>query len=180
MLYFLLTIADESQHAKIEYLYYTYHDDMIRHAKFRLKNCGRSNYEMDAEDVVQNAFVKIAKYTHAIDFTLSPKELKSYVLTIVANEVSNFLKENVAFEEIDSNLTDEDFFAELRIKERYDEVVSAIEQLDERYSIVLLYRYREEMSVKDLAALLGIAEKSIYTRLDRGRKLLLDLLGKEK
>lgn len=179
MLCFLLSLADESQHAKIEYMYFTHHKDMLKYAKYRLKLCEDPNCELDAEDVVQNAFVKISKYIHAIDFTLSEKELRSYAYTIVANEVYNFLNEQIAFEEIDDTFPDEDFFEALRIKERYCKVVSIIEKMDERYSIVLLYRYREEMSVKDIASLLGIAEKTIYTRLERGKRLLLQLLEKE-
>ncbi len=180
MLSFLLSIADEGRQAQIEYLYYTYHDDMMRFAKYRLRLCGDFNYDMDAQDVVQNAFVKITKYTHAVDFTLSYNELRAYVLTIVTNEANNLLKENKTYEELDDCLTEEAFFEALRIKDRYYEVIEAIESLDDRYSIALLYRYRENMSIKELAALLGIAEKSVYTRIERGRKLLLKSLEKEK
>lgn len=61
MLQFLLSISDESNHSKIEYLYNRYQKEMMRVAKSRLKQLGMPNYEIDAEDVVQNAFVKIAK-----------------------------------------------------------------------------------------------------------------------
>lgn len=180
MLWFLLSIADEQEHKKIEYLFFTYHEAMIRLAKSRLKHYGDPNYSLNAEDAVQNAFVKITKYIHALDFTLSEKEIKAYVLTIVANEVNNLMHATPAFEETGDELPDEDFFARLRLTERYNEVVSAIEKLDERYSFVLLFRYREEMSVKNIARLLSIPEKSVYTRLDRGKRLLLDSLREKK
>lgn len=49
MLSFLLTITDESEHTKIEYLFNMYHGDMIRFAKSRLQRAGVSNYLIDAQ-----------------------------------------------------------------------------------------------------------------------------------
>ena len=69
MLQFLLSIADEKDHAKIEYLYNRYHEDMIRFARYRLRQKKMPNYELDAEDAVQNAFLKITKYIDKVDFT---------------------------------------------------------------------------------------------------------------
>ena len=93
MLQFLLSIADEKDHAKIEYLYQQYHSDMLRIAKSRLRQKGMPNYELDAEDAVQNAFFKITKYIHRIDFTAEGKEIKAYVLKIVSNEVSRIVSD---------------------------------------------------------------------------------------
>ena len=89
MLAFLLSLADEKDHAKIEYLYRRYHNDMLRFARSRLHQMGMPNYELDAEDAVQNAFFKITKYIRKIDFTAEEKEIKAYVLRIVANETIN-------------------------------------------------------------------------------------------
>ena len=44
------------------YIYSHFHDDMIRLAKSRLKNAGYCNYELEAEEVVQESFIKIIKY----------------------------------------------------------------------------------------------------------------------
>lgn len=180
MLAFLLSIVEEGHQEQVQYLYDTYHDDMIRFAKYRLQTYGDCNYDTNAQDVVQNVYLKLTKYIHAVDFTLSHNELRAYVMAIVTNEAINLLKGNKPVEELDDTVTEEEFFERLRIQERYYEVMAAIESLDERYSITMLYRYRENMSVKELAALLGIAEKSVYTRLERGRELLLKKLEKEK
>lgn len=182
MLSFLLSISEESNHSKIEYIYYTFHDDMIRFAMFRLRKFGLPNCEMDAEDAVQNAFVKITKYINAINTDVSKNELKSYVLSIVSHEVSNIVSDYVCFDDIDEhadNIRDEDFFASMRIIERYEKVVKAIEKLDEKYSLTLLYRYNENMSVGEIATLMGVPEKTVYTRLERGKKLLLQSINGE-
>ena len=182
MLQFLLSIADEKDHAKIEYLYQQYHSDMLRIAKSRLRQKGMPNYELDAEDAVQNAFFKITKYIHRIDFTAEGKEIKAYVLKIVSNEVSRIVSDYTYFDDIveySETIEDGDFFGQMRTKVRYDEVVEAINWLDEKYSIPLSLRYAENMDVKEISELLGIAEKTVYTRLDRAKKLLIEKLNGE-
>ena len=153
---------------------------MIRFAKNRFKQNGILNYEIDAEDAVQNAFEKITKYINAIDFSVIEKTMKSYVLSIVSNEVINILLGYRYYDDIDEYidiLEDEDFIEKINIKESYNEVVKIIKQLDERYSTSLMYYYCYEMSVKEIASMLGLSEKTIYTRLERGKLILLKTIN---
>ena len=183
VLNFLLMIADESNREKIEYIYNRYHDDMIRFARYRLRCLGISSYELDSEDVVQNAFLKIVKYIDAIDISKSEKQLKMYIFSIVANETKNFTGDNMDYDDIDiysETMTDEDFFEKLQIDIRHDSIVEKIKQLDEKYSITFLLYYDKGMDVKKISELMGIAEKTVYTRLERGKRLLLDELPKEE
>ena len=182
MLYFLFIISDEKDHSKIEYIYNNFHDDMICFAKYRLKKAGLPNYELDAEDAVQSAFLKITKYIHAINLDVSKNELKTYVLTIVSNEVSNIRSDYTYFEDIEDyieEIPDNEFYESLRINERYEKVVSVVKKLDDKYSIVLLYKYWKNMSVSQIAEIMGLPEKTVYTRLERGKRLLLEQLNLE-
>ena len=181
MLNFLLMIAEEGNREKIEYIYYKYHDDMIRFARHRLKYLGISSYELDSEDVVQNAFLKIVKYIDAIDISKPENQLRTYIFSIVVNETLNFVEDNADYDDIDTyiEMPDEYFFDKLQINIRYWHVVEKIKQLDERYSITLLLYYGEEMEVKKISELMGVAEKTVYTHLERGKKLLLEELSKE-
>ncbi len=180
MLLFLLAISDQNHREKVEYIYHRYRNDMLRLARSRLRKMGVPNSELDAEDVVQNAFVKIVRFMDKVDFSLGEQAVRGYVMKIVANEAATFASDRREFENLEQyqdTLSDRAFFEQLRISERYDAAVEAIEQLDERYSIPLSLRYVEELSVKDIAAILGIEEKSVYTRLERGKKKLLEKLG---
>ena len=182
MLQFLLSIADLSDHEKVEYIYHKYRQDMLRLAYSRLRQKRSANCELDAEDVVQNAFVKIVRHIAKIDFSLGEKAVHSYIMKIVANEVKIFMADVVycdSLEQHDDLLSDDDFIKQICIRERYQEVVTAVAQLDERYSITLSLRYVDNMSVKEIAALLGIEEKSVYTRIERGKKKLLEKLQGE-
>ena len=180
MLQFLLSIADESDHAKVEYIYHRYHDEMLRVAKARLHRRGVPNYESDAEDAVQNAFVKIVKHINKIDFSMEERSIRAYILKIVANEAISVANDYQLVEDIDEfadRIEDGDFFGMLRVQERYEDVIEAIQQLDERYSIPLALRCGENMDVKEIAELLGISDKSVYTRLERARKMLIEILN---
>lgn len=180
MLQFLLSIADESDHAKVEYIYNRYHDEMLRVAKARLHRRNVPNYELDAEDAVQNAFVKIVKHINRIDFTAEDRSLRAYILKIVANEAISVADDYRIVDDIDEladEIEDGDFFGMLRVHERYEDVVEAIQQLDERYSIPLALRCGDNMGIKEIAELLGISDKSVYTRLERARKMLIEILN---
>lgn len=183
MLQYLLLISDEKDSSLIKCIFEKYHNDMIRFAMSRLKKAGFPNSFSDAEDAVQNAFVKITKYVSKIKVNASDKELKAYILTIVANETKNIIENMRDVEELVDDMAELDeneFFERLRIRDRYETVIETMEGLDEKYSVTLLYYYQKEMKVKDIAALMGISEKTVYTRLQRGKKLLLQSLGEEK
>ena len=176
LLNFLLSISAESVHSHIERIYHTYHGDMLRFAKRRLKQHGIKNYEIDAQDTVQNAFVKITKYINKIDFSESEEKIKAYVLSIVSNEVINTVTDYRYSDDLDEYadiLEDEDFVEKINSKESYQKIVSIIKRMDEKYSTALMYHYCYEMSVHEIAQMLDLSENTIYTRLTRGKVILL-------
>ena len=179
MLQFLLTLTDESNHGKIEHLYNKYHDYMMKCAVTKFKSLGRSNYTYDAEDAVQNAFMKITKYIDKIDFSRDEKDVKNYCLAILSNEICNVLsdnQENYEFDEEFSSAGEYNFIEELKMKECYGEIVRAIEKLDDKYCTTLQLFFCKEMTPNEIAELMGISPKTVYTRLARGKKLLLETL----
>ena len=182
MLAFLLMICDDDIKEKIEHIYKKYHHDMLKYAKVQLKKMNVPDYEMEAEDVVQASFLKISRYIKKIQFDMGEGAVKSYVFAIVLNEAINSSNEYVATVNIDDCFevsTEDEFFEQLPIKEDYEKVLKAIEKLDDKYRYTLMYRYTHEMGVKEIAELMGIPEKTVYTRLERGRTQLLILLEKE-
>lgn len=179
MLQFLLTLSDESNHGKIEHIYHTYHEHMMRYAVSKFQALGRTNFKYDAEDAVQNAFMKITKYIDKIDFSRGEKDVKNYCFTILSNEIRKVLSDNQENFEINEEFCFEEeytFVEELELKENYNQVVKAIEELDEKYSTTLYLFYYQEMTVNEIAKMMGISAKTVYTRLARGKKLLLDSL----
>ena len=182
MLLFLLSICDPEYHPLITILVETHQHDLIIYAKQILKNYGRSNYSYEAEDIVQNTYIKITKYCASIKFHEDPAHMKAYLKKILKNEAMTFLKDCdyvESLENIEYDIACEDNFVdEINSRERYQEVVDAIRNLKEIYSYTLSYRFFDKMEIHDIANLLGVSDKTVYTRLERGKKLLLDALAK--
>lgn len=184
MLVFLLTITPEQYRAQIEQLYCRYHANMLKVAKQILYSHQRNNYELDAEDAVQSAFEKIVRYSSNVPFDKPEKVLKTYIYVTLHNEINAILSEAdlteyeyTEYVESAECMSAEDLGEAIHIRERYREVVCAIENMDSRYSTVLLLYYFHEIPVKQIAVMLGLSEKTIYTRISRGRQRLIDLFG---
>ena len=134
---------------------------------------------LEAEDALQNAFMKIVKHIDKIDFSRGEKTIKNYCFTILTNEISNLLQENFENFEIFEEFCLEkeyNYIEELEIRESYNEVVEGIKALDEKYSTTLYLIFCKEKTVNQVAEMMGLAPKTVYTRLSRGKQLLLDSL----
>ncbi len=55
-----------------------------------------------------------------------------------------------------------------------------LEQLPERYSLLLLWRYWEQRSTRDMAAAIGTTEKSVERNLARARARFKEIWLKEQ
>ena len=179
MIQFLLALTDESNHGKVEHIYNTYQDYMMKYAVSKLKAAGRTNVVYYAEDAVQNTFMKIVKHIDKIDFSRGENDVKNYCLTILCNEVCNVLRDNKEIYEYFEEFSYEkeyNYIEELEIRESYNEVVKGIKALDEKYSTTLYLIFCKEKTVNQVAEMMGLAPKTVYTRLSRGKQLLLDYL----
>ncbi len=59
------------------------------------------------------------------------------------------------------------------------EIVDAMQRLPLSYREPLLLYYREEFSIKEIAAALKISTTAVKARLHRGRKMLKRLMGEQ-
>lgn len=78
MLAFLLMIEDEGKRDKLEKLYITYRKELF-YVAYRILN----DYQ-EAEDILQSAFIKIAKYLDKIS-EIECKKTRAYLVIIVRN-----------------------------------------------------------------------------------------------
>ena len=174
LLLYLSLIDNEQDKSKFEIIYYEYRDVMMDMALSVLHN------KTDAEDALQDTFIRIAKNIDAIDNAYSERTL-AYVLKAVKNSAINYYnknsKERVILIGNADNIPDDFFLENLRLKEQYNDVINAIIHLDDKYRDVLFYHYVYEMKVKDIAELLGRKTSTVKQQLVRGKKLLLQVLG---
>jgi RNA polymerase sigma-70 factor, ECF subfamily len=132
--------------------------------------------EQDAEDVVQESFLKAYKAQESFRGT----ESKTWVLSIVRNTAIDFLRrlgttapvslDEHPYEPEDSAPNPERILVE---RSRREQVRRAISQLAPEFREVIVLREIESLSYKEIAHALGIPMGTVMSRLSRARSLLL-------
>ncbi len=127
----------------------------------------------DADDVTQDTFMRYM--THERDFQ-SEEHVRAWLLRVAVNRARDlarsFWRRNRA--------PWEEYMTELPFAEPADgRLFAAVMALPERYRTVIHLFYYEDMSISQLARLLGTREGTVKSRLSRGRKLLKNALMEE-
>jgi RNA polymerase sigma-70 factor (ECF subfamily) len=120
----------------------------------------------DAEDTVQEVFLRLYTWEKPFD---SPEHLRRWLIRVTVNACKDTLRSpwhrrRVSLE----TLPAEPSFEQPEQAELYREVL----KLPEKYRTVLDLFYYEELTVKEIAALLRVRQTTVTTRLTRARRLL--------
>ena len=146
------------------------------------------NNQADAEDVVEDVFLRIAqKYFDIVRSIDNETDLRNYLLKAAKNTAINKSKskkkENTSLDTIIEynmndieELSDDTFIEFLCNKIDYDQIVEAIKSLNEKYRDVLYYHFVMELTVPETAKLLNQTTSTTKKQLVRGKKMLLSLL----
>ncbi len=151
----------------------------IRRYVIRL-GCRDSN---DADDLLQDIFLKVYINLNEYDAVLA---FSSWLYRIAHNEtISFFRKKNVRpmpvtteeelqlFENISDGI---DFTKSLNSKINASLLHSALAELEEQYSDVLILKFLEEKSYAEISDILKIPMGTVATLINRGKKKLKDAL----
>ena len=156
---------------KFETVYYKYRNLLFFHAVGIVKN------ESDAEDVLQEAFIKIAKNIKSVK-DIKSKETVAFLTVITKNTAYDFLRKSSKVTELPLNENvDENALNGLVNDIEYRELVSVITDIPSPYNEVLFLHYAKDYSVKQTAALLDRKVSTIKMQLVRGKKILIDKLS---
>ena len=180
---YLAMLDSEEEKSKFESLYLTY-----RKLMFHVAN-GILNDEGLAEDAVHQAFLKIFENFDKVG-EISCHKTRSYVVIIVRNAAINMYNsrkrhfavpiEEAAFcaaEEKLERTDDLDGLAKavLKLPAIYKDVL----KLPAIYKDALKLKYVQEFSNAEIAGMLGISEAAVRKRLERARRMLEEILGRE-
>ncbi len=175
MIFIYLNLLDTAEDKdRFEYIYIHFKKQML-HTAYELLND-----KYDAEDVVHNTFVDIAKNIHIFE-NRSDKEIYSYLICATRGHAHNFLRKKnneIKFTKIFSFTTN---IGPIKIDDTIDfnALVEAIKNLHELYSDVLYLYYVQELTYKEIAALLGRKPATVRKQIERGKSLLLLELKKK-
>lgn len=131
--------------------------------------CGNKS---DAEDVVQNTFIKLYQSSKQFE---DEEYLKRWLIRVAINEAKNismsFWKRNMfSLEESDGN-TSYAFS-----KEEHTQLYDAVMHLPAKYRIVVHLYYFEDYSVKEISEIIKVKETTVQTQLMRARAKLKEAL----
>ena len=130
----------------------------------------------DAEDVVQDAYLRAFRYLDAF----RGENFRVWLLTIVRNSFLDWLKDNRSGRQMfqpasaEVEWVDPAPNSEAMLLERVDSETlnSLMAQLPAEYREVLILREIEELSYKDIAAVTAIPPGTVMSRLSRARLAL--------
>jgi RNA polymerase sigma factor (sigma-70 family) len=139
------------------------------------------NNDQDAEDIVQESFLRAFKYFASYQGGSS----RSWLLTIVRNLCYTFLKQNRAqgvVVELNEEIANDELSPgnpELFVQMNTDHqlVAKALEKLPVEYRELIVLRELESMSYKEIALIAGIPIGTVMSRLARARQRLKECLS---
>jgi len=165
---------------KMEQLYELYESKMYSVAYGILKNVAQ------AEDVVQDSFIKLTDYLDKIK-TVDHNKTKGLVITIVKTTAINVYRKNqretwlfeyTEEQEIEDpkNVID----AKVINMHNHDMLDSVILNMPEIYKQVIKLRYFYELSTMEISALTGVDNNAIRKRIERAKKYLIERIGESE
>lgn len=148
-------------------------EHLLRLAYFYVKN------RQTAEDIVQEVFIKFPQHCYE-----ERGQLRAYLSTLTINQSKDYLK-SWHYKKI---LIQEKLFPmqggkqqdELVAAEERSQIGAAILKLSLTYREPIILYYFEEMKIRDIAQLLGMAENTVKTSLKRAREALKPHLKQEE
>ncbi len=121
----------------------------------------------DAEDVVQDVFLKLIKS----DITITKGKEKSYILTMVANRCRDFLGSgNFVFSAPFEDAAE--VGSEAEFDENDTEMLEAVAELPDTLRSAIHLHYYEGYSLNDIADILNITPSAVSMRLTRAKDVL--------
>jgi RNA polymerase sigma-70 factor (ECF subfamily) len=124
-----------------------------------------------AEDLTQETFLKYFVQNSYMEYG---KKL-AYLYTIARNLcIDSFRKKQP--EKLADELPDTDFIERLELR---NTIRQALKILPEQEQELLLFRYANELSVGEIAAITGISRFAVYRRIKSALASLKNLLGEE-
>ncbi len=168
MLIYLQMLETLDEKSKFEQIYLEYRGLMYHVAYEILHN------EQDAEDAVHQAFVKIAENIKKIDDPVCPKT-HSYIVTIVEHKAIDQYRKLQKHQTIE--LIEEIQGANAHY-EGDNDLTKCILKLPGRYREMILLRYHQGYTVREIAKILGLS-LSAARKLDQRAKNKLKKLCEE-
>ena len=168
-------MEENDQHSRFEQMALPHLDAAYNLARWLTGN------EHDAEDVVQDAYVRAFKFFGGF----RGGNCRSWLLTIVRNTAYTWLEKNRGRHPVDefdeeAHAVEDDSTnpeALLQLQADREQVREAVGQLPAEFREVIVLRELEDLSYREIAGIAGIPIGTVMSRLARARKILQQTLS---
>ena len=169
MLIYLQMLESPEEKSILEQIYLEYRGLMYHVAYEILHN------EQDAEDAVQDSFVRIIDNLDKINNPYSRKT-KSYITVITKNVCLDMIRRNHKDEELeDKDIPFKDNYTDLENSNAtYEQIIKNLRQLPPRLKNIAFLFFVQRLSPKEIGEMLNINTNTVYAYVSRIRKILLD------
>ncbi|EQB88778.1 RNA polymerase sigma-70 factor (ECF subfamily) [Clostridium punense] len=172
-------VVEDFQNSILEQLYSAYEHKMYSIAYSILNNSGQ------AEDAVQDAFIKLIPYLEHIN-EISSMETKRLITYTIKNIAIDKYRKNKKESELFHKGIDEPVISENQHKfdsikaiEDRQIVSQLVSRLPAKYREIIRYHCYYDLSYKEISVLLNISEKVAAKRYERAREWLKKVIEKE-
>lgn len=176
----LSTIENYEDQLSFEKIYTKYKSASMRRA-LRLLN----GNQFDAEDAFQKAWIQISQNLHKLkshdEAAISTYIMKTIEFKVidVANENNEYQKYLEPAEVNPKEYISDDLMYLVCSNERHEAIVNVFENMDDKYRDIMMLTYLYGFDAKSIAKQLNIREKTVWTRLYRGKAILIEALEKK-
>ena len=180
MLFILLsTIEDHKDRLDFEEIYIKYKSASMRRA-LRMLN----GNQFDAEDAFQKAWIQISQNLHKLK-NCDETAISTYIMKTIEFKALDVMNENQEYRkylqstEVNSKeYISDDLIYLVCCHESIENIVSVLEDMDDKYRDIMILTYLHGFDAKSIAKQLNIKEKTVWTRLYRGKAILIEELKK--
>ncbi len=169
-IFILKSLCKRDQKA-FRYLYEQYFSKMILFAESYVYD------EEEAKDLVQDLFFYIWDHADSLSINTS---LKAYLFTSLRNRCLNVLRDRKISDDCNDKLLEAQLFAgveDVEIDETVEKKLKdALNVLPDRCREIILLKVVEGKKNKEIASLLGLAETTIKTQVQRAYRILREQL----
>ena len=127
--------------------------------------------ESDAEDAVQESFIKYLQKAPSFENT---EHEKAWLITVATNQCKDILRFRKRHPQ-----TDLENLRETPQTSSDSGILEALMTLPEKFRFVLTLFYVEEYRIEDIAKIIGRTPSAVKMRLQKGRRLLEETFRKE-
>lgn len=175
----LLTIDKKEDRLIFEEIYHKYKDASMRRALKLLKD-----HPFDAEDAFQIAWIQIAQNIDKIKCR-DDAAIATYIMKTIEFKAIDIANENHKYQDYieSSGINPKEYISDdlmylVCSRERHEVIVDVLNHMNDKYKDIMILTYLHGFDAKSIAKQLGIKEKTVWTRIYRGKSILVEELKK--